>query len=380
MALQERCRASMVLAAVGDAMGYKKGDWEFCASTSKILRDVDVLTSGKGILALDCSHWMVSDDTVEHLATAEGLIKSFTPESYAAGVPLEKIMISVAKMSKAATADFCARAPGKSEQKGLKLLDADGKNWTAKPFDAMAIGCGAAMRCACIGLVFRTDMHALVSVAVETSRLTKTHPTGYLGGVCAAVFTAFALEGVPVELWGLRFLDEIIPLVKVYVSRAGRHLRENEAAFEKGDFDAKWEWYLQQRGLRTSQVLFPSVYGPAERDSFYAECAFMPGSNPSGKNPGSKGWDAVLIAYDALLWVEANCAPGQEKWSELCYRAVLHRGDNDSTGSIAAAWYGAMHGFEGVPDCHQGVEYRGRCDSAGSALDRIARNLIKAAA
>merc|ERR1712224_448466 len=121
-------------------------------------------------------------------------------------------------------------------------------------------------------------------------------------------FTAFALQGVPVELWGLRLLDEIIPLVKVYVSRAGRHLRENEAAFEKGDFEAKWEWYLQRRGLRASQVLFPSVYGPAERDSFYAECAFMPGSNPSGKNPGSKGWDAVLIAYDALLWVEANCA------------------------------------------------------------------------
>ena len=28
--------------------------------------------------------------------------------------------------------------------------------------------------------------------------------------------------------------------------------------------------------------------------------------NPSGKNPGSKGFDAVIIAYDALLWVETQ--------------------------------------------------------------------------
>eukprot|EP00931_Biecheleriopsis_adriatica_P100957 TRINITY_DN76190_c0_g1_i1.p1 TRINITY_DN76190_c0_g1~~TRINITY_DN76190_c0_g1_i1.p1 ORF type:complete len:400 (-),score=61.29 TRINITY_DN76190_c0_g1_i1:103-1185(-) len=355
-------------------MGYKKGDWEFCASTTKILRDVHDMTDGKGILALDCSHWMVSDDTVEHLATAEGLIKGLSGNKSATRISPDLLMPSVAKHSKAATADFTARAPGKSEQKGLKLLDADGKNWTAKPFDSLAVGCGAAMRTACIGLVFRSDMPSLVGMAVETSRLTKTHPTGYLGGVCAAVFVAFALQGLPVELWGPRFLDDILPLVKAHINQAGRHLSENAAAFSAGDFEAKWEWYLQQRGLR-SNLAFPSVYGPSERDSFYAACACMPGVNPSGKNPGSKGYDSVLIAYDALLWVETNCASGPERWEELCYRAVLHRGDNDSTGSIAAAWYGAMHGFEGVPACHQGVEYRGRCDSAGLLLDKLARNL-----
>merc|ERR1740138_853489 len=57
--VDERYHASMVLAAVGDAMGYRKGDWEFCASTSKILQDLHKLTDGKGVIALDCSHWMV---------------------------------------------------------------------------------------------------------------------------------------------------------------------------------------------------------------------------------------------------------------------------------------------------------------------------------
>jgi ADP-ribosylarginine hydrolase len=28
---------------------------------------------------------------------------------------------------------------------------------------------------------------------------------------------------------------------------------------------------------------------------------------------------------------------------------MLHGGDNDSTGCIAGSWYGALHGFNGVP-------------------------------
>jgi len=28
---------------------------------------------------------------------------------------------------------------------------------------------------------------------------------------------------------------------------------------------------------------------------------------------------------------------------------MLHGGDNDSTGTIAGAWYGAMNGFKNVP-------------------------------
>ena len=28
---------------------------------------------------------------------------------------------------------------------------------------------------------------------------------------------------------------------------------------------------------------------------------------------------------------------------------MLHGGDNDSTGTIAGAWFGALYGFKGVP-------------------------------
>jgi len=374
---EERCRASMVLGGVGDAMGYKKGDWEFCASTSKILQDLNALTNGRGVLALSCTGWMVSDDTVEHLATAEGLVMAFAGEPKK--FTLDSVMRIIARETKKTSNDFTARAPGKTEQRGIKLIDADGANWRAKPFDSGALGCGAAMRSPCIGLLFREpeQLPTLVAVAIETCRLTKTHPLGYLGGVCAATFTAFAMQGRPIVTWGPRFIEDVMPVVKAYVLGEGqRHRRENEQAFSEGIFESKLQWYFTQRGLdgNAESLQFPPNYGSMERDSFYCECAKLPGTNPSGKNPGSKGYDSVLIAYDALLWVETQlgpeCSPAA-RWAELCHRAVLHRGDNDSTGSIAAAWFGALHGFEGVPLCHyEGVEYRGRCDAAGRSLQK----------
>eukprot|EP00928_Gymnodinium_smaydae_P026127 TRINITY_DN20604_c0_g5_i1.p1 TRINITY_DN20604_c0_g5~~TRINITY_DN20604_c0_g5_i1.p1 ORF type:complete len:453 (-),score=55.68 TRINITY_DN20604_c0_g5_i1:228-1469(-) len=361
-------------------MGYKKGDWEFCASTSKILKDLDEMTGGRGILALDCSNWMVSDDTVEHLATAEGLVQALNIGVHA-NISLDDIMRSIARETKRCGNDFTARAPGKSEQKGIKLIPADGSNWRAKPFDSQALGCGAAMRTACVGLLFHQpeSFAALVAVAVETCRLTKTHPTGYLGGVCAAAFSAFALRGVPVPLWGPLLVDEVIPAAAKYVLQPGqRHLKENEAALRSGAFSQKWQWFLETRGLTDGSLSprFPAEYGPTQRDQFYAQCATMPDVNPSGKNPGSRGYDSVLIAYDALLWVETQLGPEtdpSERWAELCHRAVLHRGDNDSTGSIAGAWFGALHGYAGVPEKHyKHIEYYGRCAAAGSALAKLA--------
>ena len=80
---------------------------------------------------------------------------------------------------------------------------------------------------------------------------------------------------------------------------------------------------------------FPKNYGADERDKFYLSI----GNN---RWPGSNGLDSVLIAYDALLGCNGN-------WEELCLRGVLHKGDNDSTGCLAAAWFGAIYGLDKTP-------------------------------
>ena len=68
--LAKRYEAAMILSGVGDAMGFKNGNWEFCHSGTAI--HAEALTLG-GINKLNIKKpdWLVSDDTVMHLATAE---------------------------------------------------------------------------------------------------------------------------------------------------------------------------------------------------------------------------------------------------------------------------------------------------------------------
>ena len=65
----------MILAGVGDAMGYKNGDWEFLTSSKILHAQMMEMTNNKGPLHLDITMgWKYSDDTVMHIATAKGLI------------------------------------------------------------------------------------------------------------------------------------------------------------------------------------------------------------------------------------------------------------------------------------------------------------------
>lgn len=68
--LKEKYIASMVLSGVGDAMGFKQGDWEFCHSGITIHEEAEKL-GGIEKLKIKLPDWPVSDDTVLHLATAE---------------------------------------------------------------------------------------------------------------------------------------------------------------------------------------------------------------------------------------------------------------------------------------------------------------------
>lgn len=79
------------------------------------------------------------------------------------------------------------------------------------------------MRVSCIGLLLRKpeELQSCINLSVEACRLTKSHPTGYLGGVCASVFTAFAFQGIPVIDWASKLVTEIIPMTYQYVTKEG---------------------------------------------------------------------------------------------------------------------------------------------------------------
>lgn len=61
-------------------------------------------------------------------------------------------------------------------------------------------------------------------------------------------------------------------------------------------------------------------------------------------------------------------------------RACLHGGDSDSTGVIACALWGAMHGFEGVFKTNfANVEYKKRAENVGEKLLKLHEQLCSLA-
>jgi ADP-ribosylarginine hydrolase len=96
----------------------------------------------------------------------------------------------------------------------------NGSNWNQLEFDPKGQGCGAAMRAACIGLYFSSDLQKLIAVAVETGRTTHHNPIGYLGSVVAAYFTALALRGENLDNWLFLLFQEALPLTRKYIENS----------------------------------------------------------------------------------------------------------------------------------------------------------------
>lgn len=83
-----------------------------------------------------------------HIATAKALV------SVKKNADISVIGKSLGIQYKKCWNYMSGRAPGKSTGRSIKILNSNGDNWNKIPFSDQACGCGAAMRAACIGLVY----------------------------------------------------------------------------------------------------------------------------------------------------------------------------------------------------------------------------------
>ncbi|GFN78398.1 [protein ADP-ribosylarginine] hydrolase [Plakobranchus ocellatus] len=351
--LKERYGHAMILSGVGDALGYKNGSWEFCHNGESIYKELKEL-GGLEKISVKLPKWMVSDDTVMHIATGEALIESSTQDDR------QKLFLSLAKAYKKCMNDMAGRAPGltcMNSTHQLRPLVPDGYQI---PFNPRGGGCGAAMRAMCIGLRYPMpeQLNDLIAVSIESGRMTHHNPVGFLGSLASALFTAYAVQEKPARSWGQGLMD-CLPLALEYIESTSRFVKENKETWDY--FGTQWKKYLELRCLVNGEQdpVFPQPYGFKERDEFVKSVSYKGWG-------GSSGHDAPMIAYDAYLGAAGD-------WKELCYRSMFHAGDSDSTGVIAACWFGVTYGISSVPPKnHQRVEYRDRLEKIGHHLYDIA--------
>ncbi|KAI3365297.1 hypothetical protein L3Q82_010386, partial [Scortum barcoo] len=343
----EHYKAGMLLSGVGDALGYRNQLWEYSESGPAIHQELKELGGLKNIKA-ELPDWPVSDDTVLHLATAEGL---------ATGKGGEELMHEVAARYVEGMKDMDGRKPGPSSILGVSQLKPGEEGGYRVAYNPEGTGCGAAMRSMCIGLRYPKpdQLLSLVAVAVETGRMTHPHPTGFLGAVASALFTSYAVQRRPITTWGLGLINEACPIAKSFIQGRGFAVEETERDWNY--FCEKWQWYLDLRGISNGvgPVIWPSTYGPVERDEAYKSFSLSGWA-------GRSGHDAPMIALDALLGAGSD-------WEELMSRAGFHGGDSDSTAVIACCCWGLLYGTHGVPEGnYSSLEYRHRLERSAEQL------------
>ncbi|KAL6481459.1 hypothetical protein MHYP_G00095390 [Metynnis hypsauchen] len=349
----EKFQAGMILGAVGDALGYRKGNWEWCFSGAQIQKELSAL-GGLEALKLDPDNWPLSDGAIMHMTTAEALVTDYwcLEDLYRELVRLyvEAMESLKGRISDPGTIEGCASL------KPHNFLLA----WHT-PFNQRGSGFGAATKAMCVGMRYWQPerLDTLVEVSIETGRMTHNHPLGFLGSLCTALFASYALQGKPVVNWGRDFM-KVIPMAADYCRKTIRHMAEYQEHWFY--FEAKWQFYLEERGIEEegqNKPLFPNSYDAEEIDKVYKRWS-------SEGRGGRRGHDAPMIAYDALMAAGSN-------WGELCKRAMFHGGESSATGLIAGCLYGLLYGLSQVPaGLYQDLDTRKKLEELGTKLYRAA--------
>jgi ADP-ribosylglycohydrolase len=228
------------------------------------------------------------------------------------------------------------RHPGITTMNKLELIK-NGFKWNEIKYNKYGGGCGGAMRTSCIGLLFSgiENRDKLIAFSIEASRITNNSVIGYLGGLVSALFTAFAIENKDIETWPFLLL-ELLSSKKI--DKYIKNTRDYEEYLkDKPEFVNYWKKYVEIRFIDKKFNYQKALTIPSIRSMWYID-NFVINKLPAG----SLGHDSTIIAYDAL--VEAK-----DKWETLVVYSMIHIGDSDSTGCIAASWYGALYGLNNIP-------------------------------
>lgn len=372
--VEERYVACMILAALGDTIGFKNGEWEFyidpygSESSSpdekfKIRHGhyslIDEFIKHGGYSRIDFTGWDVSDDTILHMAVAQSFIRDYKSED-------ELISFMISKLVSTYPSQKLSR--NKHDRLfGIGTLNKLGKlknneNWKDFVFSAGDGGSGGAMRTMCIGLVYHKheQLKQLIRMSMINGLLTHTSPMGFLGSVVSALFTSYAIQQIDIEKW--------IPyLLALFESKIILDILQS-LPLNKNDDNNRVEAYndyVDRVKIYYNNFIADKKFKYLSKYLSYRYSKFLELITPSynkHKWLGSTGIDSVLFSYETLRRAGDN-------YEKLIYYAMLHNGDSDTVGTISSAWYGALYGFKDIPPRFlKDLEFRNILSSIGNKL------------
>lgn len=316
--------------SLGDTIGYYNGNWEFNYNNAKAGPEMvneliyDFISLG-GINDLSITNWKASDDTILYMETYKVLTENFKSndlnlygqkfrEAYIKSVPLIK-----------------NRHPGNTTMNSLEIQE--NIKWNELPYNKNSIGAGAAMRTGCIGIFFigPKNRENLINLSIISCIITHNSTTAILSSITTALFTSYALENIPINLWPHKLLKLLkSPIIENIIQNSAPKIYPFYLR-DKFVYIGQWETYI---------ALFFSGINPRTDLRFMKNLVqrYKYLSENFSKNcdvPGSCE-DAVIMAYDSLL--QSNGV-----FEQIIFYSILHPGDSDTIGSIALSWFGAFY-------------------------------------
>ena len=346
--------ASIILAMIGDKIGFGNRHREMNYSRETISMDQNdvkkVITgmsnlmiykfiSDGGITGIDINMLSISDDTIMHLGTIGGLLTNYSNRNELFDVVTKKYLESFKDINKMRD-QYLA---GRQTIEAIKAIN-NGTNWRTVPYNKNAGGNGGAMRTMAIGLAFSSPKNLLKLIESSIMICSITHPncTAFIGSIASALFTSYGIQNMNLETWIFEFIsllesetiDTVIERIKPsYLEQ----FKEDKKAYLH-----KLMTYVETSFEDYNYIINPSstraLYQFIRMEYYYENFS----TNKKVLFPGAGGDDVIIIAYDCLLLARNN-------YEKLIYMAMINIGDSDTVGSIASAWYGALYGFENVP-------------------------------
>ena len=348
--------ASIYLAMVGDKIGFDNGNreqnymkghininnpnWQENSESLCNFIILKFIAEG-GITNINLEDLSISDDTIMHLDTINGLLEEYSNKDELYNIICKKYLESFKNLNKMRDVYLA----GRQTIEAIKNINS-GMNWKIFAYNKLAGGNGGAMRTMCLGLVFSNTNNLLLLIESSIMISSITHPNciSFIGSIISALFTSYAIRDMIPETWIFEIIrllesttiDDIIEKIKPsyieFFKEDKREFLNKLLTYIEHSFDDNYNYLINESHLRS--IL------PWKRALFYFEEL---STNKKIFYPGSGADDCIIIAYDSLLMSKNN-------YEKLIYYSMINIGDSDTIGSVASAWYGALYGFNKVPN------------------------------